>query len=707
MTGGLMRLLLVALALAAGPLRAQQGDPAFLVADRVFLEGSDRLVAEGEVEALQGDTRLQARRVIYDAEAGTLTLDGPLRVTEGDGTTVILAESAELDRDLQTGLIRGARLVLDRQLQLAATRIDRVQGRYALLTNTAVTSCQVCNAEQAPLWQIRARRVIHDREARQLYFDGAQLRVLDVPVFYLPRLRLPDPTLQRAQGFLLPSIRSTTRLGTGLKLPYFVPLGPHRDITLTPYLSRVTRTAEFRYRQAFARGDLQVDGALTRDSLRAGRTRGYFFAEGAYALGRGFRLGFDLEITSDAAYLKEYDYSDKDRLNSELTLSRTRSDSHFAAGLAHYHSLRESERNGVIPTIVADIAYERRLAPRGLGGLATLRLEGHSHFRYSTADITGRDLGRLSAELDWARRWTLAGGLRAGLATGLALDAFAVAQDSGSDRRPTAATPRAALELRWPMARRTATGATDLLEPVAMLGWAGGTRPRLRNDESTRAEFDGGNLLSLSRFPAADRRERGGQAALGLRWMRHHPTGWSAGLTLGRVYRDSSEDAFTRSSGLDGAESDWLLAGRFDLARGLSLNARGLIADDGALSKAEARAIWREDRIDLSTSYLLLARDAAEDRPDALSEWSFDGSYRLSRHWTGSAEWRYDLAADRAAKAGLGLQYRNECVEVTLSASRSYTSSANLEPTTDFGLTVALKGFSTGGSAREYRRTCN
>jgi LPS-assembly protein len=257
------------------------------------------------------------------------------------------------------------------------------------------------------------------------------------------------------------------------------------------------------------------------------------------------------------------------------------------------------------------------------------------------------------------------------------------------------------------MARRTARGGTDLLEPVAMLGWTGGDRPRLRNDESTRVEFDGANLLSLSRFPAADRRERGAQAALGLRWMRHDPAGWSAGLTLGRVFRDSADGDFTRSSGLDGASSDWLLAGQLDLARGLSLNARGLIADDGSISKAEARALWRESRIDVAATYLLLGRDAAEGRPDALSEWSFDGSYRISRHWTGSAEWRYDLASDRAAKAGLGLQYRNECVEVTLSASRSYASSANLEPSTDFGLTVALKGFSTGGSAREYRRTCN
>jgi LPS-assembly protein len=44
---------------------------------------------------------------------------------------------------------------------------------------------------------------------------------------------------------------------------------------------------------------------------------------------------------------------------------------------------------------------------------------------------------------------------------------------------------------------------------------------------------------------------------------------------------------------------------------------------------------------------------------------------------------------------------------VDFSVSRSFASSTNLEPSTDFGLTVALTGFSTGGSGKEYRRSCS
>ena len=113
-----------------------------------------------------------------------------------------------------------------------------------------------------------------------------------------------------------------------------------------------------------------------------------------------------------------------------------------------------------------------------------------------------------------------------------------------------------------------------LVEPIAQVGWIGGERSGVPNDESTRVEFDEGNLLSLSRFPAPDRRERGLIGAAGLRWMRQDPEGWRAALTLGRVWRDEVDTAFSRSSGQDSTASDWLIAGQFAHQNGLQLSAR-------------------------------------------------------------------------------------------------------------------------------------
>ncbi|MFZ7090399.1 LPS-assembly protein LptD [Primorskyibacter sp. 2E233] len=689
--------------------------PALLIADQVYVENEALLIATGNVEALHEGVRLIATRITYDRDSDTLTIEGPIRITDEAGN-ILLADDATLDQGLRNGLLRGARMIMDQQLQLAAVEARRVEGRYTQLSRVAVTSCQVCGDDSAPLWQIRASRVVHDQQERQLYFDNAQLRVLDVPIFYLPRMRLPDPTLKRARGFMIPSLRSSTLLGFGIKIPYFIPIGDHRDITLTPYLSPKTRTLEFRYRQAFRNGDLQLTGALSSDTLRPDEARGYLFAEGAFDLKRDFKLEFDLKTTSDTSYLNDYDVTGADRLDSTMTLTRVRRDEFIEAGLVHYQSLRTSENNDTQPTIVGFARMERRQFPSLLGGELRLSAEAHGHFRYSSipfdsadadTDVDGRDVNRINAEASWRRRWTLPGGIRAGVSTHLWLDRYSTRQDITSVADVSRATPGVALELRWPFQKQGAGGGRTLIEPLLQFGWVGGTRPGNPNDESTRVEFDEANLLSLSRFPAADRREHGRTLAAGLRWMHQAPSGWSAALTFGKVWRDDADPEFSRSSGLSGSTSDWLIAGRFAHQSGLNLVARGLLDESLRFSKAEARAGWSNTRMELGASYVLLVTDPAEDRPDAQSEWTFDGSYRFSRHWTGSTEWRYDLAKRNLDRVGLGLQYRNECVQVDFGVQRRYASATNLEPSTDFDLTVALQGFGTSGSAKEYRRTCN
>ena len=198
-----MRLLCLALIAALLPLAAlaQAAAPpvATLVADSVEVETGNQLVAEGRVEVLYDGVRLQATRITYDQPADRLIITGPITLRDGEDT-VVLADMAELDADLQNGVLRSARMVLDQQLQLAATQLARVSGRYTELSNTVASSCEVCAENPIPTWEIRARRVVHDQQERQLYFENAQFRVLGLPIAFFPYLRLPDPTLTRTSG---------------------------------------------------------------------------------------------------------------------------------------------------------------------------------------------------------------------------------------------------------------------------------------------------------------------------------------------------------------------------------------------------------------------------------------------------------------------------------------------------------------------------
>jgi len=711
-----MRLLLLLLIILL-PLRAlaQTEDAALLVADQLYITRDRTLVAEGNVEAFQNGVRLRAAAIRYDQATGALSIDGPITLSEG-ANTVILADAAQLDADMRNGILRGARMVLNEQLQLAAAQIDRVDGRYNQLYKTSVTSCRICDDGRPPLWQIRAKRVIYDEQEEQLYFDEAQFRIGNLPVFWLPRLRLPGPTVTRATGFLVPSVRTTSNLGIGFKIPYYIKLSEKRDVTVTPYLSSATRTLELRYRQAFRNGRIELEGAVTRDDLREDTTRGYFFGRGLFALPADFKLYFAIENVSDDGYLESYGYSDADRLRSELTVSRARRDEYIRASFYNFRSLRDDEVNETLPTLVLDGEYERRFFPRAVGGELRTRLVAHSHRRISDLSVDsddaddivdGRDVARLSAQVDWLRSFILPSGLRTDARLGLSLNSFNISQDDTTPTDPTEFTSHGAISLRYPLTRTTAGGVNHVIEPVAQLGWTGGDRLAIPNEESTLVEFDQGNLLSLSRFARADRRERGAVAAIGLGWTRFNPAGWDAHLSVGQVFRQEFDTDFTTTSGLDGLSSDVLVAGQISSGEGIILTGRSLFEDDMTLSKAELRGDFAFLRGRVGGSYVWLQQDPVEARDREVSEITLDGSYEVNPFWTASTNWRYDIGSDRAATAGLGLRYENECVTLDLSVRRRYATSTSVEPSTDFGFNVGFRGFSTDTGTERYVRSCS
>jgi LPS-assembly protein len=704
------------------PLAPSQAQLATLVADNVAFDGEDRLVASGNVEVFYEGQRVLADRLVYDRGADELQVIGPITLVEESGQ-VLVADFAQLSGDLRDGIIQGARLVLDEQLQLAAAEINRVDGRYTQLYKTVASSCRVCEDDPTPLWRIRAEKVVHDQQERQLYFRNARFEVLGLPVFYSPYLRLPDPSLRRATGFLVPSLKQTSELGFGFRFPYFITLGDHADITLTPYLSANSRTLETRYRQVFRWGAVELEGAVSRDDLRPGETRAYLSGIGRFRLPGDFKLNLDVDLVSDNAYLLTYGFSDADRLSNGIEITRTRRNEYISARVETLRTLRDSEVpiEDTLATNLARATYERRLPGVG-GGEARLTFDVLGYEREAdrvdaallsacasvtppiTSECLARDVFRASAEAGYVRNWEFGNGALLRAETELAADAYVIGQDSSFDNTLSRVTPAAALELRWPLARTAANGARDILQPVAQVAWSETYGDVVPNEDSRLVEFDEGNLLSLSRFPGRDRRETGARATLGLAWTHFTPTGGEYALAAARVFRAEDARLFTAASGLDGTRSDWLVAGRVELGDSLSLNNRSLFDDSLDFTKSETRLTYGGDRLAAAASYIWLDSELAEGRDDDVSELNVDVAYEFNRHFTGSFDVRYDLIAGSTAEAAVGLGYRNECVNVDLSLSRRFTSSTNVAPTTDVGLQVSLNGF--GRDGRPYARNC-
>ena len=704
------RVLILLLWLLAAPALAQQG-PASLVADRIeFDEG--RLVAAGNVEIFSDGRVLRAARVTYLRAEDRLVVEGPLTLLQGPDQ-ILVADFASLSADLRNSVLQGARLVLDEKLQIAATEVATgAEGRYTQLYQTVASSCEVCAARPVPLWQIRARRIVHDREARQLYFEDARFEVAGVPIAWFPRLRLPDPTLDRSTGFLAPRFSSDDLLGTGVLVPYFIALGASRDLTLTPFVTNGgTRSLGYRYRQALDSGAFEIDGALSRDRVRPGELRGYLFADGSFALPREYRLDVEIELTSDDDYLLNYGVDERDRLDSRLAVSRIDREDRFVSEIIVFDTLRAGERNRFQPTPVVTVERQRRVPRPVLGGELVWTLQAHARRRAAEEippglpDDVARDVLRTSAAVQWRRTRITDGGLVwTGLA-GLDVDAYNVRQDPTFPDAPFArAVPYTGLEVRMPLARAGAGAVRHVLEPVAQLVFAPASRRPTPNEDSQTPEFDEGNLFSISRFAGRDQRELGNRLNVGLAYNRHDPSGWTMGGTVGRVWRTDDIGQFRPGTGLAGTASDWLIAGHATLDERFELMQRSLVSDGFEISRSETILRWNRPSDSLQTRYTWLEADAGAGRPLDTSEWALDAARELGRDWTGRVNWRYDFVTDDASSAGLGLTYRSDCVTMDLNVERRFTSTTTLQSSTRFGLGVELAGF--GADDRPRRRRC-
>ncbi|MFD1882384.1 LPS-assembly protein LptD [Paracoccus pacificus] len=688
---------------------------ATLLADNVEVYGDNQLRASGGVVVWHQGVRLVASAITYDGTTDRLTIEGPIHLTQPAraGTpeeTILIADSAQLESELTDGILKGARLVLGREMQVAAEQATRSEGgRITTLRRVVASSCQVCASNPVPLWEIRARQITHDADTDRLMFDQPQFRVMGQTVFALPYLSAPGPSVDRATGFLRPQFRTTSGLGAGVKLPYFITLGDHADLTLTPYLAfNRTATLAARYRQAFWNGAMEWQGAVSRDDIRPDATRGYLFGAGKFLLPGDFNFGFQVQTTSDRGYLLDYDVTDADRLWSGVTIERVRRDEWIVGRAGIYRTLREDETDSTQPGQVAEAMWQRRFRPAWIGGEGGVTFETHGHRRPSGQNEIGRDVFRNSVTLDWRRSEILPGGLVGAVQTELGADLYSIGQDDAYDPWVSRLDPVVAAELRWPLVK-SAGSATHVIEPVMQVVWSPEhNSSKLPNEDSTLLEFDEGNLFSLSRFPGRDRREGGLRANVGVTWTRLDPTGWSLGVTAGRVFREEVADGFAPGTPLGGRRSDWLLATHFQNNDGLSISNRALLDDALNLRRNELRLGWLKPGLQVSAGYLWIDSSSDISRQVDVSELTIDSGWQVKDGWWATASTRYDFTADRAQRAALGVQYSNECVTMDMAVSRRFTSSDSVRPETNFGLSVQLNGFGRqpSRSGKVARRTC-
>ena len=298
--------------------RTNKNAPITFQADEVQYDDQLGLtIAKGHVEISQNEEILLADTVSYNRHTDTVTASGHVSLLMPTGE-VMSGDFMELRDQMSNGFVQNLRLLLADRSRLAANTARRLNGNLLEMRRGIYSPCDLCKSDPTapPAWDLKAREISDNKELKIVEFRDVTLDIDGVPIFYSPYLSEPDPSVHRASGFLTPSFGSSSTLGAHLTVPYYLVLGPDKDLTLSP---RVTTSAgpvmATEYRQRFSNGELDAIGSLNYSAVGSGNItdtgsemRGHINASGVWDLDETYRTGFQLQRVSDQTYLLRFGF---------------------------------------------------------------------------------------------------------------------------------------------------------------------------------------------------------------------------------------------------------------------------------------------------------------------------------------------------------------------------------------------------------------
>jgi len=669
-------------------------------ADQVtFDQDSGDTIATGNVYLKRDGYIVRAREVRINERKGTAVASGAVEITLPSKER-ITAPMIRLDDSVKQAFIENFRLIMTDGAQVAGTEGAHDQQTGVTTLNRAVYSpCEVCEGDTSPpIWQIKAVRVIHDRENRRLTYKNARLEFFGVPVLWTPYFAHPDPTVDRASGFLPFQIRTRNELGIVLEAPYHYVINDSQDVTVTPiFTTREGAVLAAEYRQHIGWGEFTLEGSATRtdvndlDGNDTGESefRGHFSGRGYLKHGAGWTSTFDLNIASDDTYLRRYNFSNVDVLVSSYSLQNFIGQSFLSARAFGFQGLRLEDDQGLTPFALPLLEAEYVAPFTPFGGTWTSGANALALTRFD-----GLDTQRASIYTNWRRRFTLPKGVLLTVDGLLRGDLYnvsdadlpddpAFASGEGMTARGIA---RLNAEFAWPLIKPTGRG-THILEPRLHLTLApnAGAPGDLVNEDSRAFELSDLNILSAERAPGFDLVEEGSRVTLGVDW-KYQSQNWQTSLFVGQAIRlTGAEDQFDPGVGLTGDVSDVVGRAAVTYKSWLSLTQRFRLNDsDLAIRRNETTIrVGEQNKNFVQLGYLKLDRDLAFINREDREELRAFAAYQLDERWRLSASAIQDLTGGfDGVEYSIGLGYSDECFAFSVEVRRMFTEDRDIEPGT-------------------------
>jgi LPS-assembly protein len=747
--------LFVPSALAQTALASISGEPVanpnaqmLLEADELVYDNDAQLiVAVGNIRIDYDGNQLVARKVTYNQRTGRLTAEGNVEIVQPDGTRTY-ADKIDVTDNFKDGFINALRVETTDNTRFAAESAERVRGEVTTFNSGVYTACEPCkdNPDKPPLWQVKSKRIIWNAKEKTIKFRNARLEFFGLPLAFFPYFEVPDHTVKRKTGFLIPGFSYNTALGFGAKVPYYIALSPSYDLTLagTAYTNQgFLGEAEWRQRFDSGQYNLKIAGIsqmepgafdpFTED--RDNKTRGMIGTKGTFQINPRWEFGWNILAQTDRNFSYTYkiegfsDYVQKNEIYLTGLSGRNYFDLRGMKFNLQESTSQSPSQGSYQPWVLPSFDYSWTAPEPVFGGELNYDVNAQGILRYgrdyseirdtatntvigdTTPGLQGTS-GRITSELEWKRTFIAPGGLAITPMLAARTDSNYLDIDELTRTSAFRAMGTAGLDVRWPILFSTSSS-THVLEPVAQIFVRNNERliGELPNEDAQSFVFDATNLFERDKFSGYDRVEGGLRANLGLRYSGTYSNGWGVHALFGQSYHLGGLNSFASTndlvnvgydSGLETDVSDYVAMVGVSNNAGFTFAARGRFDEKTfEVRRGELEASLAQPLGSVTGRYTFIQSQPLYGFTEDRHEVSATASLKLNTNWSVFGSATYDIVSRTLVKDSIGLAYDDECFTYSLTGSETRSPlEPDKKPVRSIGFFVSLRTLGDFGSTR-------
>jgi LPS-assembly protein len=647
-------------------------------------------VARGHVQVSKAGKTAMADTIAYNERTKRIIASGHVAILEPNGDT-FFGSYADITDDFNDGYMDGFRGLMKDQSRLAANKMTRIDATHTRLNQAVYTPCLPCQTDpsRVPLWQIKSADVLRDEDAQTITYHNAWMEMWGVPIFWTPWFRHPDFGVQRQTGLLAPGFAYSSKGGFQLRIPYFITLGPDKDLTLTPIFRYGASTDKspgaagmVQYRQRIENGMFSLGGSMTIEDHKAddgsgvvkNDFRGHIEGSGLFDLSDNWRAGFDFKNATDKDYLREYHLGAKRWLQDQIYAEGFFGRSYASARTYAFQSTKSDLFNSTAPFVTPKIDYNFVSEP----GWANSVLG----FDFDTMNIirrNGENQFRIAGEPSFTLPYTSPLGDISKLTLSVqgsfysshnidetADDPFAT--DTSFTGTTGRISPKADFLWRFPFVRPGET-LTQVIEPMVevVASPSFGNSSDVSNEDSRFFELDENRLFSADRFVGTDRYDTGSRVTYGINWTGYFNQDGQANLFVGQSYQflKGTHDQNLDGTGVDQSMSDVVGRATFSPNKYLDLSYRFRVDAHGPdLKHQEAQISAGPKEFRVTAGYIALSKTPDDSAKRQYASLGLTASF--AKYWSANVLGAYDIENSEISAVGGGISYLDECFGMSL-----------------------------------------